>query len=258
LEPEIRKPLIVGNWKMHCGISDTIKLVTALKNQLVENQHLEVVVAPPFTALYSASIALAETNILLAGQDMYWEDEGAYTGQVSGAFLKDVGCTFVILGHSERRHLFGESDNMVSLKVQSALKNELIPILCVGETLKEREAEKTMSTIEAQLKTDLDSIAIHDFERIVIAYEPVWAIGTGKTATPQQAGEVHQFIRNWLKKYFDAPTANKINILYGGSVNSRNASELMEEPQIDGLLVGGASLNADSFAKIVKFEEKLN
>ena len=240
---------------MHGTLSETIKLVTGLKNQLAEEQHLDLAVAPPFTALYSAGIALGETNIMLAGQNLFWEDEGAFTGEVSGKFLKDVGCEMVIIGHSERRAHFGEDDHSVNAKIQAALKNELVPIICVGENLEQREKSQTLSVIERQLKGAFLDIAIHDFDALVIAYEPVWAIGTGKTATAEQAGEVHQFIRGWLKKYFDAPTANKIRILYGGSVKPGNASELMKEPQIDGLLVGGASLEVSSFAQIVKFEE---
>lgn len=256
MEPSFRKPFIVGNWKMNGTISDSIKLVTSLKNLLVEEQHLEIAVAPPFTALYSVAIALTDTNISLAGQNLYWEDEGAFTGEVSGVFLKDVGCDFVILGHSERRQLFGETDEMVNLKIQGALKNDLIPIVCVGESLKDREAGKALEVVEHQLKNAFADIAIHDFDRMVIAYEPVWAIGTGKNATPAQAGEVHQAIRSWLKKFYDAPTANNIKILYGGSVKPDNAAALMDQTHVDGLLVGGASLDAEAFANIVKFEEK--
>ena len=163
----------------------------------------------------------------------------------------------VIIGHSERRHLFGETNEMVNSKIQAALKNDLVPIVCVGEKLEQREAGETMPYIENQLKGAFADIAIHDFEEIVLAYEPVWAIGTGKNATPEQAGEVHLHIRNWLKKYFDAPTANKIRILYGGSVKPDNAIALMKEIHVDGLLVGGASLEAESFTEIIKFEEKL-
>jgi triosephosphate isomerase len=250
--------LIVGNWKMNCNISESIKLLTNITNLLVEAQHIEVVVAPPFTSLYSVSVAIAHKNIALAAQNMFWEDEGAYTGEVSGKFLKEIGCKFVILGHSERRAHFGETDAMVNLMVQAALRNELIPILCVGETLSEREKGDTLDIIERQLRIGLNDIAIHDFERFVVAYEPVWAIGTGKTATPAQAGEVHHGIRNWLMKCFDAPTANQIQIIYGGSVKPGNASDLMREVHIDGLLVGGASLNAEAFSRIVKFEERMN
>jgi len=257
VEPELRKPLIVGNWKMNGTVSETIKLITGLKNQLSEYQHLDVAVAPPYTALYSASIALGDTGLILAAQNMYWEDEGAFTGEISGKFLKEVGCQMVLIGHSERRTLFGETDDSVNSKIQAALKNELVPIVCVGENLKQREGKETLTVIDNQLKGAFRDIAIHDFESMVLAYEPVWAIGTGKNATPEQAGEVHQFIRTWLKKYFDAPSANRIRILYGGSVKSANAPQLMKEHHVDGLLVGGASLDVGSFAEIVKFEERL-
>jgi len=258
MEPSLRKPFVVGNWKMNGTVSETIKLITALKNLLVEHQHIEVAVAPPFTALYSAAIALAETNIQLAAQNLFWEDEGAFTGEVSGKFLKDVGCQYVLIGHSERRKIFEETDHMVNSKLQAALKNELIPIVCVGENLKQREGGETLEVIEKQLRGAFNEVAIHDFENLVLAYEPVWAIGTGKVATPDQAQEVHQHIRTWLKKYFDAPTASKIRILYGGSVKPDSAPDLMKEQQVDGLLVGGASLDAESFSEIVMFEENLN
>lgn len=242
---------------MNGTVSETIKLITGLKNQLSEYQHLDVAVTPPYTALYSASIALSDTNFILGGQNLYWEDEGAFTGEISGKFLKEIGCQMVLIGHSERRALFGETDETVNAKIQAALKNDLIPIICVGENLKQREAEETLRVIDSQLKGAFMDIAIHDFESMVVAYEPVWAIGTGKNATPAQAGEVHQFIRTWLKKYFDAPSANRIRILYGGSVKPANAPDLMKEHHVDGLLVGGASLEVGSFAEIVKFEERL-
>lgn len=256
--PEMRKPLVVGNWKMNGTISESIKLVTAIKNLLMEHSHIQVAVAPPFTALYSVSIALADTNILLVGQNLFWEDEGPYTGEVSGLFLKDVGCQFVMVGHSERRQHFGETDQVVGQKVQAALKSDLTPIVCVGEVLEDREKGKTFEVIEGQLKIAFREVAIHDFEELVVAYEPVWAIGSGKTATPGEAGEAHHFIRTWLTKYFDAPTANRIKILYGGSVNPEVAPVLMKQTHVDGLLVGGASLNAEAFAQIVKFEERMS
>lgn len=258
MEPEIRKPLIVGNWKMNNGIGESIKLVTTLKNLLADTVHIEVGVAPPFTALYSVQVALSDTSIALVGQNMFWEEEGPYTGEISGLFLKDVGCDFVILGHSERRQHFGETNKIVSQKIQAALKCDLVPIVCVGESLAVREQGKTLEFIEGQMRVALSEVAMHDFEKMVIAYEPVWAIGTGKVATPSQAGEVHHFIRSWLTKYYDAPTANKVRILYGGSVNAQAAAQLMDEHHIDGLLVGGASLSAEEFAKIVKFEERMN
>jgi len=256
LDPEMRRPFIVGNWKMNNTVGEAIKLVTTLKNLIIDETHIEVGVAPPFTALHSVSVALADTPIALVGQNMFWEEDGAYTGEISGLFLKDVGCDFVILGHSERRKYFGETDKIVGQKIQAALKSDLIPIVCVGESLDAREQGKTLEVIESQMRTAFSEVALHDFEKMVVAYEPVWAIGTGKNATPAQAGEVHHFIRSWLTKYYDAPTANKLRILYGGSVNSQVAPMLMNEQHVDGLLVGGASLQAEEFAKIVKFEEK--
>jgi triosephosphate isomerase len=256
--PDLRRPLIVGNWKMNNTVAEAIKLVTSVKNLIADYAHIDVAVAPPYTALYSVSIALSDTNIALSAQNMFWEEEGAYTGEIAGPFLKEVGCEYVILGHSERRNLFGETDKMINQKLPAALKSDLVPILCVGENLAQREKGTTLEVIEAQLKTDLSDVAMHDFEKMVLAYEPVWAIGTGRTATPEQAGEVHHFIRSWLTKYYDAPTANRVRLLYGGSVNPDNAPALMKETHVDGLLVGGASLDAESFAKIVKFEERMS
>lgn len=258
MDPELRKPLIVGNWKMHGTIGESIKLATTVHNLLSEMAHLEVALAPPFTALYSVSVALADSHVKLAGQNLFSEEEGPFTGEVSGLFLKDIGCEFVIVGHSERRHHFGETDKIVGQKVVAALKSDLIPILCIGETAHEREKAQTMEVVDLQLKRAFLDINLHDFEDLVVAYEPVWAIGTGKTATPEQAGEVHHFIRTWLTKNFDAPTANGIRLLYGGSVKPDTARLLMEQKDVDGLLVGSASLNAESFARIVKFEEREN
>lgn len=257
MDQNSRKPLIVGNWKMHGTVSESIKLLTALKYQLVDQQHIEVVVAPPATSLYSASVALGETHIRLAGQNLYWEEEGAFTGEISGRFLKEVGCDYVLIGHSERRHIFGETNEETAAKLQAALKSELIPILCVGEDLAQREAGQEVTTVERQLSAAFSEISLHDFDQLVVAYEPVWAIGTGKTATASEAGQMHVAIRDWLKKFFDAPTASRVRLLYGGSVKAENAAELMAEPHVDGLLVGGASLKATSFTSIVKFDEKV-
>jgi len=243
---------------MNGTIGEAIKLVTNVQNLASEMVHLDIAVAPPFTALYSVSVALADSHILLVGQNMYSEDEGPFTGEISGLFLKDVGCDMVILGHSERRQTFGESDKLVNQKLQSALKSDLIPILCIGETLHERERNNTMEVLNRQLKNAFNDIYMHDIESLVVAYEPVWAIGTGKNAAPEQAGEAHHYIRTWLTKQFDAPTANRIRLLYGGSVKPENASDIMKQKDVDGLLVGGSSLNAESFAKIIKFEERMN
>ncbi len=258
MDPELRKPLLVANWKMHGTIGESIKIVTTLHNLISDMAHLDVAVAPPFTAMYSVSVALADSHIKLAGQNLLSDEEGAFTGEISGLFLKDIGCDYVLVGHSERRQHFGETDKVVGQKLVAALKSDLIPILCIGETLEEREKNQTLEIIERQLKRAFFDINLHDFENLVVAYEPVWAIGTGKNATPGQAGEVHHAIRTWLTKHFDAPTANRIRLLYGGSVKPENAPALMKEKDVDGLLVGSASLSADSFAKIVKFEERDN
>ena len=258
MDPDIRKPLIVGNWKMNGTVGEAIKLVTTLQNLISEVAHFDVAVAPPFTAMYSVSVALADSSILLAGQNMYSEDEGPYTGEISGMFLKDIGCDMVLVGHSERRQYFGETDKVVNQKLQAALKSDLIPILCIGESAEEREKGATLEVLHRQLQKAFNDIYMHDFENLVVAYEPVWAIGTGKNATPEQAGEAHHAIRTWLTKQFDAPTANRIRLLYGGSVKPENAAALMNQSHVDGLLVGGASLSAETFAQIIKFEERMN
>src|SRR4029453_18737403 len=246
------KKLIVGNWKMYNNITDSIKLVTALKNLMGELNGVEPVVAPPFPPLYSVSVAIQDTPLKLAGQNCHWEDEGPFTGEVSAAFLKDLGCDYVILGHSERREHFGEKEDPINKKSPAALNEELIPIFCVGETLKERKDQKTFLVIEQQIRKGLIDVAMHDLENFVIAYEPVWAIGTGETATPAQAGEVHSHIRAYLTKLYDAPTANRVKLLYGGSVKAENIVGLMRAPHMDGALVGGASLDPEQFAKIVR------
>lgn len=249
----MRKPIIVGNWKMNCTIPDALELVKRLKIMVSQVKGREIVVAPSFTALSSVSRALTGTSMTLAAQNLYWEDKGAFTGEVSAEMLLDAGCDYVIVGHSERRQLFAESDEWVNRKVEAAISAGLIPIFCVGETLAEREMGETFSVIERQLTTGLKDVSITDPDDLVIAYEPVWAIGTGKTATPGQAQEVHSYIREVLKKIFNE-AAYDIRVLYGGSVKPDNIDELMTKPDIDGALVGGASLKADSFARIVNFK----
>lgn len=245
-------PLIVGNWKMNGTISETLKRITTIDRQLKDAGHVDIVVAPPFTALYSASIALQELPVKLAAQNLFYETEGAYTGEVSGSFLKEAGCEFVIIGHSERRRLFKEDDELINRKVRTALASELIPIFCIGETDEEREAGRTFARIEEQLRVGLSELHFNDINGLSLAYEPVWAIGTGKVATTEQVEEVHNWIRNYLTKRFDAPTANGIRILYGGSVNSKNAKGLIQTSNVDGLLVGGASLDANEFVAIIE------
>lgn len=246
----MRKPIIVGNWKMNCTIPESIEFIKRLKIVVSEVKGREIVVAPPFTSLSSIARVLTGTSLTLAAQNFYWEDNGAFTGEISAEMLLDVGCDYVIIGHSERRQLFAETDILVNRKVGKALLTGLIPILCVGETLIERENGDTFSVIERQLTTGLKDVNISDCDDLVVAYEPVWAIGTGKTATPGQAQEVHSYIRELLKKVLNEVD---VRIIYGGSVKPENIDELMSEPDIDGALVGGASLKADSFARIVKF-----
>lgn len=250
-----RRPLIAGNWKMHGTRAEAEQLLVAL-TRLVTADDLadrEVVVAPPFTALETAARALVGSPIRLAAQNLYWEPQGAFTGEISGPMLKELGCSYVILGHSERRQLFGETDDHVARKVQAALRDGLVPIVCVGETLEQREQEQTLPVIRRQVHGALSGQNKAAIAALVVAYEPVWAIGTGRTATPAQAQEVHAAIRATVAELADPSTANAVRLLYGGSVKPDNIDGLMAQPDIDGALVGGASLQADSFARIVHF-----
>jgi triosephosphate isomerase (TIM) len=252
-----RLPMIAGNWKMNLTLSEAVQLVNAIADGIKGLDGVEVLVAPPFTALLKVKETIGKTPILLAAQNMHWEDHGAFTGEVSAAMLADAGCTHVILGHSERRTLFGETDEVIDRKAAGAVKKGLIPIVCIGETLEEREKDLTFQIIERQLSLSLRSFreGKHLPATAVLAYEPVWAIGTGRTATPEQAQEVHHFIRQWLKTPFGEPTAHAIRILYGGSVKPDNVRDLMSKPDIDGALVGGASLKPESFLPIVHFNK---
>lgn len=247
----MRRTIIAGNWKLHKTIGETVELITGLKRSLHEVTSVEIVVCPVFTALADAHDVLIESNIQLGAQDVYWEDSGAFTGEVSAPLLKDAGVDYVIIGHSERRQYFGETNATVNKKIRAALRHGLKPIVCVGETLQQREDNKTFEVIEGQCAESLAGLTAEEMASIVIAYEPVWAIGTGKTATPQQAQEVHKFIRDLLARLYDGSLAEEIRIQYGGSVKPENAAELMSQPDIDGALVGGASLKVDSFVGIV-------
>jgi triosephosphate isomerase (TIM) len=247
-----RKPIIAGNWKLNKTIKEAIELVTLLKRQFTDADNVEIVVCPPFTALSEVSEILMESGIKLGAQDIFWEETGAFTGEVSATLVKDAGAQFVIVGHSERRQFFHETDETVYKKITAALKLGLKPIVCVGETLAEREAGQTFSTIQKQLSGAFSKLSAKDLEKMVIAYEPVWAIGTGKVATPQQAQEVHAFIRKQITLGFDAESARVLRILYGGSVKPENISSLMTQEDIDGALVGGASLDAKGFSQIVQ------
>ena len=250
-----RIPLIAGNWKMNMVRDEAVALVKALVKGLEDLEGRQVLVAPPFTALSAVKDAIGSEDILLAAQNMHWEEKGAFTGEISGTMLLDAGCTHVILGHSERRQIFGETDKVIDKKVQKAVQLGLIPILCIGETLEQREAGKTFEILDAQLEGSLNYfIEKKEWPKdLILAYEPVWAIGTGKTATPDQAQEAHRFIRKWASGKFGGSCAEKLRILYGGSVKPENAASLMEQPDIDGALVGGASLKAESFLGIIHY-----
>ena len=237
--------------------SEARTLAKALKMKTVNISTVDVVVCPPATDLVPVKEILGVTNVLLGGQNIHWEDEGAFTGEISAAMLLDAGCDFVIIGHSERRHVFGETDGGINQKVKKALETGLKPIFCIGEKLDQREAGLTEKIIEGQIRAGLANIRFTSANDLVVAYEPVWAIGTGVTATPQQAQEVHAFIRNLLCELFSHELGGNIRIQYGGSVKPGNADELLSQPDIDGALVGGASLDADSFTAIIKSAEKL-
>jgi len=247
----MRKKVIAGNWKMNNNIPATVQLISELKNKLSGSDVL-VIVCPPFTSLESAKNQLAGSEIKLGAQNMYFEDNGAFTGEISADMLVSAGCEYVILGHSERRTIFQESNDLINKKIKKALSSGLKPIFCVGETLSEREENITEKVVELQVKEGLAGIPESDLSNIIIAYEPVWAIGTGKVATPQQAQDVHEFIRNLVQKLYNAEIASNVVIQYGGSVKPDNAAELLSQKDIDGALVGGACLKADSFVSIIK------
>jgi triosephosphate isomerase (TIM) len=249
----MRKPIAAGNWKMFKTAKEASKMISELKELVKGVGDREVVICPPFTALESAVNAAKGSNVKIGAQNLYWEEKGAFTGEIAPGMIKDLGCEYVIIGHSERRQYFGETDATVNKRIFAALKAGLKPIICVGETLQERESEKTFSVIETQIKGGLKGLSVELMKDCVIAYEPVWAIGTGKTASKEQAQEVHAFIRKLLSDLLGKDTAGATRILYGGSVKPDNVKELMSQPDIDGGLVGGASLEADSFAKIVKY-----
>jgi triosephosphate isomerase len=252
-----RKPIIAGNWKMNQTHTDAISLVRTLSYELGEKDYkrVEVVVCPPFTALRTVQLVLEDEHIPIAlgAQNLHWEDEGAYTGEVSGVFLKALHCAYAIVGHSERRKYFGETDEWVNKRTRAAFRNKLTPIVCVGETLEEREGGDTEAVLERQVREGLADMNRDELGSLVVAYEPVWAIGTGRAATPEDANETIAFIRKTLGSISDDATAQGIRIQYGGSVSPGNIAQLMAQPEIDGALVGGASLDPKSFAMIVKF-----
>jgi triosephosphate isomerase len=244
---------MAGNWKMHKTIAEAVGFVEELKPLVEEAAHCDVVVGPPFTALRAVAEAAKGSNIAVAAQDLHWDKEGAHTGDIAPGMVLDAGCTYVIIGHSERRQDHGETDESVNRKLKAALAAGLTPIVCVGETLAEREAGKTQEILSRQFRGGFAGLTAAEFSRIIIAYEPVWAIGTGRTATPEMAEESHQYLRGLARQQFGEEIATSIRILYGGSVKPDNISGLMAQEDIDGALVGGASLKADSFSAIVNY-----
>jgi len=249
-----RRPLIAGNWKMHTLTQGAQDLAAAVAQAASKVSDRDVMIAPPYTALAAVKKIIAGSAVILGSQNVHWEEQGAFTGEISGTMLKDLGCDMAIVGHSERRHVFGESDRMINKRISGALKFGLIPVFCIGETLEQREAGKTMAVLEDQVRAGLDEIKLKDGNQIVVAYEPVWAIGTGKTATEAQAQEAHYFIRNLLAEIYEKNIAGQIRILYGGSVKPDNIDILMQQDDIDGALVGGAALKAESFERIICFQ----
>lgn len=248
----MRKIIIAGNWKMNKTIGEAISLVKELRKLVKDFGDREIIVCPPFTSLAAIGAELKGSNIELGSQNMHFEEKGAFTGEISSLMLKEIGVEYVILGHSERRHVFNEGDELINKKIKSALENKLKPIFCVGETLKEKEKDRTKQVVEEQINNGLKDVKKKEMKEMVIAYEPVWAIGTGKNATPEQAEEIHLFIRKLLGDVFDSKIGEGISILYGGSVKPGNIKELIAKDNIDGVLVGGASLDAKSFSEIVK------
>jgi len=248
----MREPIIAGNWKMCKTVGEAVNFVREFTGLVAGVSGVEMVLCPPFTALAAVAELLAGTNIALGAQNMYWAGEGAFTGEIAPGMLKEIGCRYVILGHSERRQYFGETDETVNKKVHAALKHGLRPIVCVGERLEEREAGTTEAVVRSQVEGSLAGLTVEQAAGMVIAYEPVWAIGTGRTASAGDAQQVNAFIRGLLRDMFGDAAAEAVRIQYGGSVKPGNAAQLMAQPDIDGALVGGASLQADSFAEIVK------
>ncbi len=250
-----RLPFIAGNWKMNKTVGEALELVRGLKASLQRVEDVEVALAPPFTALFPVAQELKGSSIRLASQNLFWEEKGAFTGEISPVMLRDIGCQYVIIGHSERRQYFGETDETVNRRIKAAFHHGLKVIFCIGETLDERQRGITFSVIERQLEDGLKGLDETTVEELVVAYEPVWAIGTGKTATPEQAEEVHQFIRKKLERLYSKKISEGIRIQYGGSVTPENIKGLMAQDNIDGALVGGASLKVESFSGIVRFKE---
>lgn len=253
----MRRKIIAGNWKLHKTTGEAIRLLNAIKVKTVNIRKTEIVVCPTYLSLAAAKECLKETNIDLGAQNLFWESSGAFTGEVSAPLLKDAGCEYVIIGHSERRQYFGENDETVNRRLKAALSADLKPIVCVGETLTERESGQTFEVISTQLTGAFNGLSADQLEHLIVAYEPVWAIGTGKNATPEQAQDVHRYIREQIAAAFSAAFAEAVRIQYGGSVKPSNASGLLSQQDIDGALIGGASLDAESFSEIIKLAESV-
>lgn len=249
-----RVSLIAANWKMHKTIAEAVSFADSLQRDVAKLADREVLIAPPYTALAAVRNAVWRTDFKLAAQNCHEEDKGAFTGEISASMLRDIGCDYVILGHSERRHVFGETDEVIGKKVAAVLRTGMLPVLCVGELLEARESGATFDVVGNQLDRSLKGLPAAQARQLAIAYEPVWAIGTGKTATPEQAQEVHAFIRKRCRSLWDKAVANEIRIMYGGSVKPDNVDSLMAKSDIDGMLVGGASLEVASFGRIVQYQ----
>lgn len=248
----MKPKMIAGNWKMHKTLSESVALAKAIHFGLTCPTQIDVIVAPPLTSLHAVSEVLKDSFINIAAQNIFWEEQGAYTGEVSASQIKDAGARFVIIGHSERRQYFYETNETVNKKIRAALEHELRPIVCIGETLDQRNAGAEKAVVSIQLSEGLTALSLDEMSKVVIAYEPIWAIGTGLTASPKQAEEIHCIIRHIISQLFNDTLANNLAILYGGSVNPSNSKALLSQPNIDGALVGGASLKADDFIKIIQ------
>ncbi len=249
----MRTPVIAGNWKMNKTVAEAVALASEIKEKVAGVENVKIIVCPVFTAVKSVADVLKGTNVKVGAQDMYWETSGAYTGEVSGEMLLEAGAEYVIIGHSERRQYFGETNETVNKKLKKALSIGLKPIVCIGETLADRESGATEAVVEKQVREGFVGLTAEEMKGTIIAYEPVWAIGTGKTATAEQAEAVHAFVRNLVAQLWDKETADAVVIQYGGSMKPENVASLLAQPDIDGGLIGGAALKADSFEKLVKF-----
>lgn len=254
----MRRTIIAGNWKMHKTVPEAVGFARELKIKSIAFNNIDIVICPTFTTLVPVWDIIRDSKIKLGAQNIHWAEQGAFTGEVSASMIETCGCSFVIIGHSERRQLFGETDGIINKKLKRALTTKLIPIFCVGETLEQRKSKKTEQVIDAQIRLGLDGINIEVIKRVIIAYEPVWAIGTGETATPEQAEEVHSYIRQLIANLYNYEIAENLRIQYGGSVKPTNAKELLSQKDIDGALIGGASLEIESFIEIIKIAEIIN